>query len=402
VTTDPEGGGRRNEKVMAAVVFVVFTGFAFVIPFLPLYVRDLGVPEEHVALWAGVLIGVSPLLAGLLAPVWGHLADRYGHKAMATRALTSYVFLLALSAVVSNVWQLFALRVGVGLFGGIGPLGLVMASASAPKGQAGRAIGLMQAAQILSAAVGPFVGGLLAATIGIRPTFVVTAVLCGMALVLLQVAFDEPPRPAPVERAAAAGGVFTLRLAGLMAVLFAVNFVARSFTPVLPLQIERLGVAPPQVALATGLLISFYSVAAAVSALGLGLLARRQPPRRLLVSSAAIAGLLLAPIASAPSFPALLGLATLFGLAFGGSLTLGYTVGDSLAPSDRRGATFGWFTGAALFGGAISPSVAGLLAARWDLVSIYYLDIAVCLLLAALLAVAGALRPAATAIASRP
>ena len=71
----------RNQLVTVAMVFAVFTGFAFVLPFLPLFVRELGVEEpERAALWAGVLIGIAPLLAGLLAPVWGRLADRHGHK----------------------------------------------------------------------------------------------------------------------------------------------------------------------------------------------------------------------------------------------------------------------------------------------------------------------------------
>ena len=70
---------RRNQLVTVAMVFAVFTGFAFVLPFLPLFVRELGVEEpERAALWAGVLIGVAPLFAGLLAPVWGRLADRHG------------------------------------------------------------------------------------------------------------------------------------------------------------------------------------------------------------------------------------------------------------------------------------------------------------------------------------
>ena len=91
--------------------------FAFVLPFLPLYVRQLGVQDEHaVALWAGVLIGVSPLLAGLLAPAWGRLADRYGHKRMAARALVSYVIILMLASAVTNVWQLLATRIGIGGF----------------------------------------------------------------------------------------------------------------------------------------------------------------------------------------------------------------------------------------------------------------------------------------------
>ena len=132
VAAVPAEAWRRNQLVMAAVVFVVFTGFAFVLPFLPLYVRELGVEDEReVAQWAGILIGVAPLLAGCLAPGWGRLADRHGQKRMAVRALLSYVVLMVLTAYVTSVGQLFALRAGIGLFGGIGPLGLAMATSRA-------------------------------------------------------------------------------------------------------------------------------------------------------------------------------------------------------------------------------------------------------------------------------
>jgi MFS transporter, DHA1 family, multidrug resistance protein len=400
-----KGAGRRNLRVMAIVVFVVFAAFAFVIPFLPLYVRALGVKEENVASWAGLLIAVAPLFAGLLAPVWGRLADRYGHKAMATRVLASYVVILALSAAVQNIGQLLALRIAVGLFGGLGPLSIVMASSSAPPGETGRAIGIMQAAQILAAAVGPFTGGLLAATIGIRPTFVVTAVLCGVAFVLVQYYYvagsSAAPTHTPASAAAAPAGIPRVQLFGLMAVLFLVNFVSRSFTPVLPQQIERLGIATARVAFATGVLVSFYSIAAAVSAMLVGRAPERWGARRLMMVSVLLAAVLLAPIPRLSSFPMLLTLATLLGLVFGGSLTLGYTVGDRLAPGERRGTVFGYFTGAALFGGAIAPLVAGVLA-RWDLAGIYYVDTAICLLLAAVLALPGPLPPGAAAVASRP
>ena len=66
-TPHPAEPWRRNEAVTVAMVFVVFTGFAFVLPFLPLYVSELGVRRpEDVAIWAGVLIGIAPGLAGLL------------------------------------------------------------------------------------------------------------------------------------------------------------------------------------------------------------------------------------------------------------------------------------------------------------------------------------------------
>ena len=367
---------QRNQYVMVAVVFVVFTAFAFVLPFLPLYVRELGIRDESsVALWAGVLIGVAPLLAGLLAPVWGRLADRYGQKRMAARALASYVVLLLLSAIVTSVGQLLALRIGVGLFGGIGPLGLAMATSLAPRDQTGRAVGQIQAAQILSAAVGPLMGGALADSIGIRWTFVATAGLCAAALGLLLVCYYEPSLESRGERPPSSSLADLLhlpQLGMLLVVLFLVNFVGRSFTPVLPLHLHDLGVAKERLASSTGLLISFYSVAAAVSATLLGRATQTRSPRLLLAGSVGAGALTVLPMAFVHGFGSFLALATLLGLASGGALTLCYTMGGLAVPPEHRTAAFGFFSGAALFGGSVSPAIAGLLV-RWDLRGIYYL-----------------------------
>jgi len=378
---------RRNQYVMVATVFVVFTGFAFVLPFLPLYVRDLGVTSpEEAALWAGVLIGVSPLLAGLLAPFWGRLADRFGQKRMVLRALLAYVVLLLLSAAVTNVGQLLALRIGIGLFGGIGPLGLSMATSLAPREETGRAVGLVQAAQILAAAVGPLAGGVLADAIGIPRTFVVTAFLCAAALALVALLYDEAPPAAAAEapRGSLASVLRIPQVGPLLVVLFLVNFIGRSFTPILPLHLLTLGVLPGRVASATGLLIAVYSVAAALSATVLGRASRSRSPRGLLACALLGGAATVLPMAVVPSFGGFVVLATLLGLASGGCLTLCYTIGGLIVPEGQRATSFGFFSGAALFGGALSPSVAGLLA-HFELRGIYYVDAALFLILAATL-----------------
>lgn len=371
------------------MVFVVFTGFAFVLPFLPIYVRQLGVEDpEEAALWAGVLIGISPLLAGLLAPLWGKLADRYGQKSMAARALLSYVVLMVLSAAATNVVQLFALRVGVGLFGGIGPLGLAMATNRAPREHTGHAVGMIQSAQILAAAVGPMLGVALADVMGIRRTFLVTAVICGAALYLVTRYYDEGPLPertGPVSPGASFAQILRIpRVAPLLIVLFLVNFISRSFTPILPAHLLELGVPRSRLAFSTGVLISIYSMAAALSATVLGRATSRYPPRGLLVATLVAAAATVLPMAYIPTYAWFVLLGTLLGLASGGSLTLGYTMGGLLVPSSRRTTAFGFFSGAALFGGAVSPSVAGVLA-HWDLRGIYYVDAVLLILLAAAL-----------------
>ena len=90
---------------------------------------------------------------------------------------------------------------------------------------------------------------------------------------------------------------------------------------------------------------------------------------------------LVLPMALVAQFPSLLVLAVLLGLASGGSLTLCYTIGGLMVPPARRTTAFGFFSGAALFGGAVSPSVAGLLA-HIHLKAIYPVDALLYVLLA--------------------
>jgi len=329
----------------------------------------------------------------VMAPIWGRMADRYGQKRMALRALVSYVVLVLLSALVTDVWQLLVLRVGVGFFGGLGPLGLAMATARVPRELTGRAVGAVQSAQILSAAIGPLSGGFLADWIGIRATFIVTAAVCAVALLLVARYYEEaPPSAAAVEAVARTSFGDVLRLPGvasLLATLFLVNFVGRSFTPILPLHLQQLGVARGRLAVSTGLAISLYSIAAAISASTLGKASRRHPPRTLLTASLLAGAATVIPMALVGTFPAFVALAVLLGLASGGSLTLCYTIGGLLAGAEMRATAFGFFSAAALFGGSISPTVAGLLVG-WNLRGIYYVDAALLLALSAAL-LAGAL-----------
>ena len=345
-----------------------------------------------------MLISVAPLLAGLMAPVWGRLADRHGHKPMAIRALASYVILLALHAFVSAPWQLLVLRARIGLFGGVGPLGLAMATSLAPREETGRAVGLIQSAQILSAAVGPFAGGLLADWIGIRATFFITAALCGMALAGVVLCYEEAPRGTrsggPKPSASLREMLALPNVLPVLLVLFLVNFIGRSFTPILPLHLGRLGLPRERLAFATGALISVYSVAAAASATAFGRLTRTHSPTRLLLGSLVGGALTVLPMAVAPGYGVFLVLAVLLGLASGGSLTLCYTIGGLSVPSERRSTAFGFFAGAALIGGSVSPPVAGLIA-HLELTGIYYLDTALYVALAAGLLLLPRMEPAA-------
>ena len=83
---------KRNQAAVTAAAFVGFTGFTLVMPFLPLYIRQLGVTDiGEIALWTGVTLGVSPAIAALTAPLWGRVGDRFGNKLLVQRSLVSFI-----------------------------------------------------------------------------------------------------------------------------------------------------------------------------------------------------------------------------------------------------------------------------------------------------------------------
>ena len=60
---------QRNLLSLAAASFLSFTGFTLVMPFLPLYLVELGVSDMgEVALWSGLSMGVTPAVTAFCSP----------------------------------------------------------------------------------------------------------------------------------------------------------------------------------------------------------------------------------------------------------------------------------------------------------------------------------------------
>jgi DHA1 family multidrug resistance protein-like MFS transporter len=377
--TEPERErAARNANVAAFMTFAAFLGLGFALPFLPLFVQELGVKDpKDAAQWAGVLIGVGPLLAGLLAPFWGGLADRHGYKVVALLALTA----LGLSQIVASLAQspqhVLLSRVLSGLFGGVGPLGLAMASGSVHRERgSSKAIGKIQAAQILAAGFGPLLGGTVASSLGIRAAFWGASISCLVAALVVGALYaDEGPARHPRGSGVVAPivGLPWGFFGALVFVVFFVNFASRSFTPILPAQLETFGIARSSLALNTGILISVYSIAAAVSSFGFGRLAAKSDPLRLISLSLVLSLLAAVAMARVSTFAAFLGVALVYGLVSGGGLTLGYSIGSRRFSEASRGASFGRLSGAALVGGAVAPALAALIA-RSSIQNVYWMN----------------------------
>ena len=361
---------RRNLYSVTAASFIGFTGFTLVMPFLPLYFEQLGVSDVgEISLWAGMSLGVTPAITAFMAPLWGRLADRHGRKIMVERSLVSFVVVMAAMAFVSRPWHVFALRAIQGLFAGYGALALAMAADSAPKEHTAYAIGFVQTAQRLGPALGPVFGGLVAQAVGLRRAFFVTSAFYAVALILMAVGYDER---AVVKRAGDAdsdGRVsFKSILAFenfvlLMVVIFGLQFVDRSFGPVLPLFVAGLGVDSHAVPLIAGLLFSIAAGAAAAGNQLCGRLLQNGSARSAIATTCGVAAVGVAGFLVTRSAWWLMLPTAVFGVGIGAATTAAYTAATAVIPSNARGTGFGLLTTASLVGLAVSPIASGLLGA---------------------------------------
>jgi DHA1 family multidrug resistance protein-like MFS transporter len=359
---------QRNVWALALCVFIAFVGFQFFSPFLPLYIRELGVTDPSaIALWSGLLAAVTPTVSGLLSPLFGHLADRFGRKMMLIRSLAGFTVIIAAMGLVTSVQQLFVARLLQGLFAGFTPMAIAVASVSAPRDKTSVAIARVQGAQLLSLAVGPAVGGLVASRLGFRPAFFVTAGMCVVALVALIVLFQEVRTEGQHARQPGEGRAARrstplrefLRYSHFMPVmglLLIAQFIDRGLSLLIPLQVAHMpGV---DAAATSGLIIAVAAIGATLSAGAAARLSQIIPAGQLLLAQLLVGGAFCGLMALAESHLLLLVLRTVVALCLGGALTLAYTLGGC----PPRRAVAASLPRAYLMNGALAWVGAGLLA----------------------------------------
>jgi MFS family permease len=385
--------GRRNVLVAAAVSFTGFAGFTLVMPFLPLYIAELGVSDVgDVALWSGLTLGVTPAVTAISAPLWGRVGDRYGSKLLVIRSLAAFVCTKGAMAFVTAPWQLVALRGLLGVFAGYGALTMSMAAESVPREEMPKAIGVVQMAQRLGPALGPVLGGVLAPLVGLRRSFLVAAAVYVLALVMMAALYREPrtrhARTAgrslrSVMRELARTPGFLL----VLAAIFTLQTVDRSFGPILPLFVEQLGVPVDRIPAVAGLLFSLIAVCAALGHRTAGAFMRRWTPRLIVTAVAAAIAAALTLVVVVPSMTVLTAALVAVSLGIGIAMTAAYSVAGSLLPPDAHVTGFAVMTTASLIGLAFSPVLAGVVGAS-GLRVVFVVDV----LLAAGLALAVALK----------
>ncbi|MEJ5068687.1 multidrug efflux MFS transporter [Enterobacter sp. MYb186] len=275
-----------------------FTGLAIsqILPFLPLYVSQLGVSShEALSMWSGLTFSVTFLVSAIVSPMWGSLADRKGRKLMLLRASLGMAIAILLQAFATNVWQLFLLRALMGLTSGYIPNAMALVASQVPRERSGWAISTLSTAQISGVIGGPLMGGFLADHVGLRAVFLITAVLLVISFLVTLFLIKEGARPttSKAERLSGKAVFASLPYPWLMISLFITTMVIQlcngSVGPILALFIQSMAPDSNNIAFLSGMIAAVPGISALMSAPRLGKLGDRIGTGRILMATLIVA-----------------------------------------------------------------------------------------------------------------
>jgi len=155
---------RRNLRALPAANLLCGLGFSLSWPFVPLMVRGLGV-RENLETWVGYMLLVFYLIAFVVNPVWGSIADHYGRKLMVLRAMFGMGCAMMLVPFASTPMGFASLFMLIAVFNGYTPAGVALLVANTPPTRIGSAVSLAQTGGMVGQALGPALGAVIAALI---------------------------------------------------------------------------------------------------------------------------------------------------------------------------------------------------------------------------------------------
>jgi MFS transporter, DHA1 family, multidrug resistance protein len=375
--TDETSPWRSTLFVMCIAQLLSIIGFAFVLPFIPFYVREIGVTDENlVPIWAGILGAAPSLTMAIFAPLWGWLSDRYGRKLMVERAMFAGAVITIAMGMIGNVYQLLLLRLLGGAFTGTISASISLVASVLPGAKLGFGLGLMQVAVFLGMSLGPWIGGIIADLIGYRLTFMAGGFILLVGGILVLTGAKEKfirPSAASLQQNGSMRTLFTLPgFISLMAVFFIFHFSINIAIPILPLFIEEVGNLKTQVASTTGLLLGVSGATAAISAAAIGYLSDRRGHKKVLVANLFITSFMWIAHALSRNISQLLVVRIFFGFAAGGNLPTMNALVGKLTPKESYGKAYGVISSVTSLGMMMGPLTGGIMASylglRWPFI----------------------------------
>jgi MFS family permease len=378
MTPDSNEPWKCNLAVCLFGSFSTVLAMTLMLPFLPIYIEQLGVTgHSAIVQWSGIAYGASFITAGLTAPIWGHLGDRYGRKSMLLRASLGMAVVVSLMGLATNVWQLVGLRLLVGLAGGYSSGATILVAVQTPKSRTGWALGVLGSGVMAGNLIGPLAGGMLPPVIGIRATFWCAGALIFAAFVATAWLLREAPRTPEAHGTQPSIGswaqiprksiVIAMLLTGLM--LMVANM---SIEPIITVYVQGLVEDPHRVTFIAGLVMSAAALGSVLSASFLGRLADKVGHSTVIIAELVVAAVLLIPQAFVTTSAQLIGLRFAMGLALGGLLPCIATMVRHNVPDSLVGKMMGYSLSFQFAGQVLGPLIGGFVGGHAGMRAVFF------------------------------
>lgn len=373
---DPNTYWRRNLAVCFFGSFTTVFAMTLVLPFLPIYVGQLGVDgQAAIVQWSGIASSATFITAGLVAPLWGHVGDRYGRKPMLVRASLGMAVTMLLMGLSTTIWQFVGLRLLAGIAGGYSSGATILIAVQTPRAKSAWALGLLSSGLMAGNLLGPLVGGMLPPLIGIRATFWGASVLIFGAFLATALLVREAPRPMSLPKntptdgwsnIAHKGVVLAMLMAGLL--LYVANMAIQ---PIITIYVGSLISDPTRVTFVAGIVMASAALGSILSASLLGKVGDRIGHSTIIIVGLALAGLLLLPQAFVTTAWELVALRLLMGFALGGLLPCIGAVIRQNVPDNFVGTVMGYSLTAQFAGQVAGPLLGGFVGAQMGMTALF-------------------------------
>ncbi len=183
----------RAKGLLALIVVMLMAQFATqaVQPVVTLFVQEMLGQRPDLATLGGLAFSVTGIAGVLAVPFLGRKSDIIGYRTVLLISLFGAALFTVPQAFPLGYWAFVMERFGLGLFvGGILPAANALIGRLTAGSSRGFVYGMVSSAYFVGNTLGPLTGGVVAATIGIRFVFAVTAAL--LVLNLIWVWFTVP------------------------------------------------------------------------------------------------------------------------------------------------------------------------------------------------------------------
>jgi DHA1 family multidrug resistance protein-like MFS transporter len=368
---------RKNLYSLWCAQFIAALGLNLVTPFLPIYLRELGIEGDiSIKIWSGVVYAAPFVISVFMQPLWGILGDRHGRKPMIVRAMLGLSLANFLMGFAQNAPQFLFFRLFQGLLSGFVAPSLALLASSTPPEKTGYALGTLQSALISSLVLGPFFGGVAIHFMGCRPIFFGTGFFCLIGAIVVYLFVGEEFVATLNEKKSQLTENFShifylpeLRSLFFLAIL--VQFSIFSIAPFITLYVEYLRVSPEYVGITAGIIFGVTGLISAASAPFWGKRADRSGYNKVL--RIAIFGMIafLLPQAFVTNAYQLMFLRAGLGFFLSGTVPVINSIVRLSSSEKDRGGIYGIFQSAYLLGNLIGPLVGGIFSAMMGLRSIF-------------------------------